>query len=308
VAYTWVSPKSNPCGLRKLTFRARLLRRHEVPLAGDGRLCWVVASALLQEYFLAVGGFALVTSRILRVWTDALLPSQAKPGGGVQFTPDELRRAIAAKAAAQHGKTADETARKRAFLGCVATFPERAGYWLDLAGRAARKGPLAGGDDDLRERLNGIRRPVASAAPRPEAPVLVDAAAARSAAFEQHLADALVRLDFNRRVWNATRADRRALIESALWGDFCEYVRVYDAESDPRDVRFGPLWLSWRCDECIRRYGLDTAATGDARGQATELFPFMGGIAAAGGAGLAGLTSSAVMVNQRAVERPKRRV
>lgn len=309
VAFTWTTPRANPRGRRRLTFRFRVLRRHERPLGGDERAAWVVASDLLKEYFASLGGFATVSTAIMRAWADLLLPSQDKPGGGVQYTPDELRSAIAAKATAQQGKTADETARKRAFLGHVATFPERLGYWLDLAQRAERKRPLAGGDEDLRERLNGIRRPVASSvARRIPVSVVADAAMSRRAAFERHLSDALVRLDFNRRVWHATQPDRQSLIERALRADFSEYLRVYEATADPNDARFGSLWLCWRVDEVIRRHGLPAEADGRAGGQASDLFPFMGGTAAAGGTCMAGLTSSAAAVNQRSIERPSRRV
>jgi hypothetical protein len=113
----------------------------------------MTASELLKEYFMVLGGFALVTSGIMRVWGDLLLPSGDKPGGGVQYTPDELRMAIAAKVAAQRGKTADETARKLLFLGAVSTFPER-------VGKLARPGS-AGGPQGA---FGGFRRRSARAA------------------------------------------------------------------------------------------------------------------------------------------------
>jgi hypothetical protein len=263
VVFSWTASCVNPTGRRKLSFYYRPLRRHRSRPAGENRSAEQLACELIKEYFVAVGGFCVVTSAIMRAWGDLLLAPGVKPGTAPRFTPDQISQAIRVKADAQRGKTVDETARKRAFLGRPATFAARVGYWVDLAQRQARARASADSNDRLRDRLNQLCRPVEGPQPAPArqiAPAFARPRETLQGVLRRHVREAREQLDFNTRVWRATRPDLRGLVERALRTDFVEYVQTFDPTADPRDAWLRPLWLSWCAIESIRRYGDDVLA------------------------------------------------
>ena len=105
-------------GRSKLRFRFRPLHRHCAPVSGDGRPTWCVACELLVEYAAAVGGFRLVRDRVVRVWADLLS----------DFTPQEVRWAIGAKAASIQADTPDAGVRRPGLVGA-----DRSAHWRQLS-------------------------------------------------------------------------------------------------------------------------------------------------------------------------------
>lgn len=130
-------------------FCFRPLHRHCRPLAGDGRPVWRVACDLLAVYAAAVGGFRLARDRVVRAWADVL----------ADFTPDEVRLAIARKAASLAAGTPEECDAKRRFIGRPERFPRLLAAWLALSAEYERRRNAADAPaaERLRQRLSELR-------------------------------------------------------------------------------------------------------------------------------------------------------
>jgi hypothetical protein len=110
-----------------LVFRFRPLRRHQrlIELDGERVRLWEAACKLLAEFFEAVGGFSVGTDAAVTAWADLLASGD--------FSPEEIRWAIASKAASLAGGTAEECRAKRIYRGRPESFTRNLAYWLELS-------------------------------------------------------------------------------------------------------------------------------------------------------------------------------
>ncbi len=138
VERTWTAPRPNPGGRSKLTFRFRPLQRHCGPAAAElanttlwpyvarpRRLVWNIACNLIAEFFQHVGGFRVADDAVVAAWADLVAAGD--------FTAQEIRWAIAAKAASLADPDEAVQCEKRKYRGKPESFPRNVAYWLEQA-------------------------------------------------------------------------------------------------------------------------------------------------------------------------------
>lgn len=233
----WRAPRRNPAGRYELRFRFRPLQRHRRPYADTGKTYWELACNLLAEFFQKVGGFRLADDAAVRVWADAL----------EDFTPQEIRWAVSAKAASLSADDPDERAAKRRFV-CR---PERFAfaYWLERSphyqARSARAADRAiGGRVDEYVRRWQAEREAARA---------VGELAAWEARRRRRLREeARQRQATEDAAWDAlTPAQRRTAVQAVMSG-FRQYAA--NMGRNPEDPQLDALLRTWALDWARRKW------------------------------------------------------
>ena len=134
-------PEPNPAGRHRLTFAYR-------PLRGSSERQLDTVHELLTLYFRAIGGFRIARDATMRLWCEAL-------GGGV-YSAQELRWAIAAKAASLASDDPAERREKSAYRCSPERFITFASYWIEQS-------PEYQADVDRQRRANQERQRAAVA-------------------------------------------------------------------------------------------------------------------------------------------------
>lgn len=253
IEQTWEAPRPNPAGRRHLTIRFRPLKRHSEPyrlpseptsigevVCPPQRPIYEVAIDLLKEYFRAVGGFRVVDDERVAAWSDLL----------ADYTPQEIRWAITAKALSLVGETDDETAIKRKFAGKAETFPERIDYWLEQSPDYQRRVALRSQLERSRQmdRLAAVR----ANARNDQRQATIERQQAEAAEREKRLADHEAYLD---RYWDSLSSAQRAKAIKAvrpMWEINQETLRLAadpdvqaQADSDEQQAVLRARAISW---------------------------------------------------------------
>lgn len=222
-------PQPNPAGLRRLTLRYRPLHRWDswrvvrdaagARIEVGGRLAQV--EDLLIRYFAAVGGFRRARDAVVWAWYEAL----------DDYTPDEVRWAVDAKARSLAAADPAERRAKRAFVPAAERFPALLDRWLEQSPEHQRRIAVAE-EGRLRAALDAFQ----GAADQDLAARAAARAAARQAAQERRAAFWAGLTDGQRTV--ALRATEQR------WRDRCEQWRARADDPALAPVRLG-LAVSW---------------------------------------------------------------